>query len=42
MKKLYQIRLENGNSVIVQAENIEQASEYAGVAIDPAQRMPRR
>ena len=30
MKKLYQIRLENGYSVIVQAENIEQAIEYAG------------
>ena len=37
MKKLYQIRLENGNSVIVQAENIEQAIEYAGLTIDPAE-----
>ena len=37
MKKLYQIRLENGNSVIVQAENIGQAIEYAGLTIDPAE-----
>jgi hypothetical protein len=36
MKKLYMIRLENGNSVIVQAENQDAALEHAGLRVDPA------
>jgi hypothetical protein len=37
MKKLYMIRLENGNSVILQASSSEQALEFAGLTVDPAQ-----
>ena len=36
MKKLYMIRLENGNSVIVQAESQDSALEHAGLRVDPA------
>jgi len=36
MKKLYMIRLENGNSVIVQAENQDTALQHAGLRVDPA------
>ncbi len=36
MRKLFMIRLENGNSVIVQADNREQALEFAGLTVDPA------
>jgi hypothetical protein len=37
MKKLFMIRLENGNSVIVQANNCEEALDFAGLMVDPAQ-----
>jgi hypothetical protein len=37
MKKLYMIRLENGNSVILQASSRDQALEFAGLTVDPAQ-----
>jgi hypothetical protein len=36
MKNLYMIRLENGNSVIVQAESQDTALEHAGLRVDPA------
>jgi hypothetical protein len=36
MKKLYMIRLENGNSVVLQATNRAQALEFAGLTVDPA------
>ena len=32
---LFMIRLENGNSVVLQAENEAQALEYAGIRSDP-------
>jgi hypothetical protein len=35
MKNLYMIRLENGNSAIVQAENADAALEHAGLRVDP-------
>ncbi len=38
MRKLYMIRLENGNSVILQADTEEQALRDAGLRIDPADR----
>jgi hypothetical protein len=36
MKSLFMIRLENGNSVVLQATDREQALEFAGLRIDPA------
>ncbi len=36
MTKLYMIRLENGNSVILQASNRQEALEFAGLTVDPA------
>jgi hypothetical protein len=36
MTKLYMIRLENGNSVILQAGSRQQALEFAGLTVDPA------
>lgn len=36
MMKLFIIRLENGNSVILQAACREQALEFAGLTVDPA------
>lgn len=37
MEKLYMIRLENGNCVILQASSRAQALEFAGITVDPAQ-----
>jgi hypothetical protein len=34
--KLFMLRLENGNSVILQAESQEEAVERAGLRVDPA------
>lgn len=34
MKKLYMIRLQNGNSVVLQAENEQEALEFAGLRSD--------
>lgn len=36
MKRLYMIRLENGNGLILQATNREQALRDAGLRVDPA------
>lgn len=36
MKKLYMIRLENGNGLILQAGSREQALRHAGLRVDPA------
>jgi len=34
MRKLYMIRLQNGNSVVLQADDEQQALEYAGLRAD--------
>ncbi len=35
MKRLFMIRLENGNSVILQADDPDEALEFAGLKVDP-------
>ncbi len=37
MKRLFMIRLENGNSVVLQAVDREQAIQFAGLKVDPAE-----